>query len=238
LRALVTPGLNDLFIAEDSQQRIYGRQVVLGRYGIQIVGRSKRLTLNYRTTAENLAFAVGILSGAGFVDMEDSDAVSTGYRSARRGPTPVIYEAGGLPDELDKASELISGWIAGGAAAETVAVLVRDARARDIVSRGLRDRGVRMREVDNGDLGTGMPVVMTMHRAKGTEFSNVLLFGVGASSLPNVSAMSGLSESDRDDAILRERSLLYVATTRARDQLACTWSGLRSPLLPQMKEPY
>jgi superfamily I DNA/RNA helicase len=53
-----------------------------------------------------------------------------------------------------------------------------------------------------------------------------------------VSAMSGLSESDRDDAILRERSLLYVATTRARDQLACTWSGLRSPLLPQMKEPY
>jgi superfamily I DNA/RNA helicase len=78
---------------------------------------------------------------------------------------------------------------------------------------------------------------MTMHRAKGTEFSDVLLFGVGASSLPNPSVLNGLSESDRDDALLRERSLLYVAATRARDQLACTWSGARSPLLPQMKEP-
>jgi superfamily I DNA/RNA helicase len=237
LRALVETGPDDLFIAEDSQQRIYGRQVVLGRYGIKIVGRSKRLTLNYRTTAENLAFAVGVLSGADYVDMEDVAAASVGYRSARRGPKPILRGAEGPQEELDMAAELVAAWIARGNAAETVAVLVRDARARDLVSRGLRDRGLRMREVDSGDPGTGMPVVMTMHRAKGTEFSDVLLFGVGASSLPNPSVLNGLSDSDRDDALLRERSLLYVAATRARDQLACTWSGARSPLLPQMKKP-
>jgi superfamily I DNA/RNA helicase len=31
--------------------------------------------------------------------------------------------------------------------------------------------------------------------------------------------------------MLRERSLLYVAATRARDELALSWSGERSQLL-------
>ncbi len=57
LRALVAPGLNDLFLAEDSHQRIYGQRIVLSRYGINIVGRSRRLMLNYRTTAQNLRYA-------------------------------------------------------------------------------------------------------------------------------------------------------------------------------------
>lgn len=238
LRALVERGPNDLFIAEDSQQRIYGRQVVLGRYGIEIVGRSKRLTLNYRTTAENLAFAVGVLSGADFVDMEEFDAESYGYRSARRGPTPILREAKTVSDELGVAADLLRRWLDAGAAPETIAVLVRDNRASDMVARGLRDRGVQMREVDSGDPGSGRPLVMTMHRAKGMEFSNVLLFGVSAASIPSAVVTKGLSESDLGDALLRERSLLYVAATRARDQLACTWSGQGSPLLPNMKENY
>lgn len=57
LRALVGGHPNDLFIAENSHQRIYSRRVVLGQFGIRIVGRSQRLTLNYRTTAQNLLLA-------------------------------------------------------------------------------------------------------------------------------------------------------------------------------------
>ena len=34
-----------------------------------------------------------------------------------------------------------------------------------------------------------------------------------------------------DDAMLRERSLLYVAATRARDELAISWSGTASESL-------
>src|SRR5690606_35962921 len=49
LRSLVAPGPNDLFIAEDAHQRIYRQPTVLGRYGIRVVGRSRRLSLNYRT---------------------------------------------------------------------------------------------------------------------------------------------------------------------------------------------
>lgn len=34
-----------------------------------------------------------------------------------------------------------------------------------------------------------------------------------------------ISEQDQADAMLRPRSLVYVAATRARDVLAVTWSG-------------
>lgn len=236
LRALVASGPDDLFIAEDSQQRIYGRQVVLGRYGIGIVGRSRRLTLNYRTTAENLAFAVGVLSGASFTDVENTEAVSAGYRSARRGPEPILIGTETVSEELQAAADLVAGWLSDGLEPETVAVLTRDQRQRHFVMEGLRERGVQAREVDAGEASVGLPLVMTMHRAKGTEFSNVLLFGLGARAMPSPVATKGLTDSDLEDALLRERSLLYVAATRARDQLACTWNGERTRLLPEAVE--
>ncbi len=52
LRALVDEGPNDLFICEDSRQRIYGRKSTLSQCGIRIVGRSRRLTLNPYDRAE------------------------------------------------------------------------------------------------------------------------------------------------------------------------------------------
>lgn len=231
LRALVASGPDDLFIAEDSQQRIYGRQVVLGRYGIGIVGRSRRLTLNYRTTAENLAFAVSVLSGAAFVDVEDTEAVSAGYRSARSGPTPLLIGAETLSAEMQAGAALVTDWLTDGVEPAAIAVLTRDQRQRHLVVEGLRERGVHTQEVEAGTPGTGLPLVMTMHRAKGMEFSNVLLFGLSARTLPSPVITKDLADSDLDDALLRERSLLYVAATRARDQLACSWSGERTQLL-------
>ena len=86
VRALAAPGPNDLFLAEDSHQRIYGQRITLGRYGISIVGRSRRFTLNYRTTHENLRYALGILSGEQYTDLDDESETATGYRSAASRP--------------------------------------------------------------------------------------------------------------------------------------------------------
>ena len=75
LRALAGEHADDLFIAEDSHQRIYGQRIVLSQFGIRIVGRSQRLTLNYRTTAQNLAYAINVLEGGKYVDLEDDRGV-------------------------------------------------------------------------------------------------------------------------------------------------------------------
>jgi hypothetical protein len=232
LRALAAEGVNDLFIAEDSYQRIYGRPIVLRRSGINIVGRSRRLTLNYRTTAQNLGFAVSVLEGASFHNLEEAAEDRSGYHSARLGPTPRIIPCSGLGEELDRAAEVIKAWTADAAVEpETVAILVRDMRQRSTVVTGLSERGVTVRPVDNEKIKPGLPVAMTMHRAKGTEFTNVLLFGINEGSIPAALAAERYSDESWADAMLRERSLLYVAATRARDELVVMWSGDVSPLL-------
>jgi superfamily I DNA/RNA helicase len=237
LRALVGEHADDLFIAEDSHQRIYGRRVVLGQYGIRIVGRSRRLTLNYRTTAQTLAYALGILRGGDYVDLEDTRESATAYRSARSGPGPQIIGSGSLTKELDAAARTISDWVDRTDAPETIAVLVRDRWARDRVVAGLAERGVQIRSVDRESIRPGQAVAMTMHRAKGTEFSKVLLFDVSRDSIPAALKDQKYSEDASEDALLRERSLLYVAATRARDELAVTYKGSPSVLVEPLVEP-
>lgn len=84
-----------------------------------------------------------------------------------------------LTEELDEAAALIRSWSAeDGVLPETVAILVRDRHQRDRVVAGLGERGVEIRAVDSEAVRSGRPVAMTMHRAKGTEFARVLLFGV------------------------------------------------------------
>lgn len=55
LRAMVAPGNNDMFIAGDTHQRVYDNHVSLGALGINVRGRSARLSLSYRTTRSSPA---------------------------------------------------------------------------------------------------------------------------------------------------------------------------------------
>ena len=235
LRALVEPGPDDLFLAEDSHQRIYGKKITLSHYGIQVRGRSRRLTRNYRTTRQNLDVAFGILDPGTYEDME-GQAEEHHYVSPRSGPEPLLLHATDRADELSKAAELLTVWLeqdrdSEDSAPETIAILVRDRYQRDAVVNGLAQHGVEVRAVDREAAGRGRPVVMTMHRAKGLEFRKVLLFDVSINAIPRSLRDQQYSDADRDDALLRERSLLYVAATRARDQLAISWSGEASPLI-------
>ena len=72
---------------------------------------------------------------------------------------------------------------------------------------------------------------MTMHSAKGMEFERAIIIGAGADELPAMWQIKGLPEAEQEDVELRERSLLYVAATRARDELVITWTGDASKYL-------
>ncbi|MCK0093740.1 UvrD-helicase domain-containing protein [Rhodococcus sp. F64268] len=236
LRSLVAEGPNDLFIAEDSHQRIYGQPVVLKRLGIKIVGRARRLTLNYRTTAQNLHFAVSVLAGAEYKDLEQGEESTTEYRSARLGPDPRLVECKDPADELDQVAALIRSWIephdeGNKVDPSTIAVLTRGQNDRSQFVRALGERGIEARALDNSPATSGHVQVLTMHRAKGMEFSRVILAGVDNAHVPSAVTLRSIPEEEQAEALLRERSLLYVAASRARDALVVTWSGKRSELL-------
>jgi len=234
IRALAEPGPDDLFLAEDSHQRIYGQRIALSHYGIHIVGRSRRLTLNYRTTQQNLQYALGILAGEEYTGLTEEPDTARGYRSARRGPQPTLLPADSLTDLYDKVAGTVRSWLASGTAPETIGLLVPTRLEGESLPRALGERGVTAAFVDRDRTGPAKtPVVMTMYRAKGMEFAKVVLVGVGEGSMPRGYLLDAVPEEDRTDVLRRERSLLYVAATRARDELVVAYVGKPSELLPQ-----
>lgn len=245
LRACVAEGPNDIFIAEDSHQRIYGNPLTLSHFGISTRGRaSRRLTLNYRTTKENLEYALRILLGGDkeFLDAEGEKDSVVGYRSARSGRAPVILTATSEDEEFAVVAALIHGWLqeAEEASAEKgrkevrVGVMCRTRGQLSRVVSGLADEGIDAVQTKNAEQASHEQVsVMTMHGAKGMEFTHVVLMGVGKEVMPLRYQLKNLSEEDARAALQRERSLLYVAASRARDELVITTVGERSELLPE-----
>jgi DNA helicase-2/ATP-dependent DNA helicase PcrA len=63
----------------------------------------------------------------------------------------------------------------------------------------------------------------SMHAAKGLEWDAVFVVGLVDGVLPISQSLS------RPDAVEEERRLLYVAVTRAREQLTLSWSLARNP---------
>ncbi|MCH1866504.1 ATP-dependent DNA helicase UvrD2 [Nocardioides sp. CFH 31398] len=70
----------------------------------------------------------------------------------------------------------------------------------------------------------------TFHAAKGLEWDAVFLTGVQEGTLP-------ITYAEGPDAIEEERRLLYVGVTRARRDLAVSWSAARNPGGRQSRRP-
>ncbi|WEK61717.1 MAG: AAA family ATPase [Candidatus Microbacterium colombiense] len=231
LRALVAEGPDDLFIADDTHQRIYGQPTVLKRYGIAVQGRSRRLTLNYRTTLENLRYAMEILSGVAYSDAEAEDVTTAGYRSSRSGPAPATRPSKSDAAQFDAIADDVKRWIAEGVKPETIAILSASNTSSKKVQHGLGQRDVPVALLNSPRIAGGQPVALTMHNAKGMEFSRVVLFDVSDGSFPPPMAYKGVPDEEKPDLDKRFRSLLYVAASRARDELVVTWKGSPSGLL-------
>lgn len=229
LRALIPARANDLFLVGDGHQRIYGSVSRLGHCGIEIRGRSRRLRLNYRTTDEIRRRAVAVLEGLDFDDLDEDLDSLTGYHSLRNGPDPVVRLFGRERDEAAAFRACIAGWLEE-VPPESICVAARSNRA--LTERYvplLEEAGVpHVRINKDNDLGSLPPGVRvsTLHRMKGLEFPRVLVVGVEKGSTPPSWAMT------RGEAIRKkERCLLYVAMTRARDHLELMGYGEPSPFI-------
>lgn len=229
-RQLTRQGVDDIFVAEDPHQRIYARRVTSAEHGLSF-GSGRRLDVTYRTTTETLQWAKGVLEGHTFSDLAGEQPASRDY-ATRSGEVPRFFEAATPQEEREAAVAILQSWLEV-AAPEDIAVLVRSDGVRQLFADALNDAGIPSREAhDSARVEPGRVHVMTMHRAKGVEFARVLIFGAGSGELPAWPVRDLPPGEAREDGLLRERSLLYVSATRARDALAVTWCGARSEFVP------
>lgn len=240
IRALVPPQdgrgrPDDLFIVGDAHQRIYRHRVVLSQCGIDVRGRSRKLRINYRTTAQIRRAAVTVLEGLPFDDLDGGQDDQKGYLSLLQGQAPEIRLFETFDQEAAFVIEHIQALEAAGADPNTVCLV---GRTKEVLSRfegRLKESGIQVRRIqanEPDDTRQRGLRTATMHRVKGLEFRHVLLVGADSQTVPLAWALKDAGDvRSRKEVELRERALLYVAMTRARESLLITASGTLSPYL-------
>jgi superfamily I DNA/RNA helicase len=216
---------NSIFIVGDSHQRIYGRHAALGQAGIDIRGRGRKLRLNYRTTEETRNWAVRLLEGLAFDDLDAGRDDQKGYRSLLHGPSPEVHVFTSFDDEIsfivDRLVPLLSqpGEISSVCITARVVTLL-DQYAAELSRRGIATCSVTKDKREDRSL-PGVRLA-TLHRVKGLEFDVMIVAGVNRGVIPLPAAIEGSDEITRAEGQKSERALLYVAVTRARKQVLIT----------------
>lgn len=234
LRALVSPGENDLFLCGDPGQRIFrGRSSWLA-CGVDIRGRAHRLKVNYRTSREIRQLADHVLG-----QVLDEEGQDDPRRSISRfsGPHPELEPCTGASHQVDTVATWITARLQEGYQPGEIALFTRrrNPRLQEDLERVLN---VRTQALDDEAHDPERLTVTTMHRAKGMEYRAVILADVSRDELPSPQALQDtLDPSDRDALLESERQLVYVAMTRARERLLVTWQGERSALLGEAASP-
>ncbi len=227
LLALVGQGSDSLLLLGDTRQQIYARGSYVRLLGIPIGRRHVQLQINYRTTEQIRAAASQVAGGAyalngDFLGSDESISLLSGA-------APAIHTFATEAEEQQAVVSAIQEAIAD-MPPEEIAII---ARTNGIVAqyhRRLQAAGLPGTKLEGrGAAGPGVQL-MTIHRAKGLEFRAVFVVGCSADWFP-APYLGDDDEAGRAEHEARERRLLYVAMTRARELLWVSGAGGMSPLV-------
>lgn len=229
VRALAPRADNDLFLVGDPHQRIFSTPVRLSSCGIDIVGRSRKLHVNYRTTHEIREYAVKQYADAVRDDLDASTDDLRAYTSILQGPPPREAWFSDAGTEQAAVVEHVKGLL-DGASAEAIGVIVPTKDLVRSMTELLDAKGIPAVRVDDKDeLPEGLGVrVCTMHRSKGLEFHHVVVCGLGKPRYPYPLPPELMDEPVATrEHVEKQSNLLLVASTRARETLWVSGWGER-----------
>ncbi|MEW9553503.1 UvrD-helicase domain-containing protein [Nonomuraea sp. NPDC050783] len=212
LRAAAPRAPDDLFAVGDPHQRVTDTRVTLGAVGIP--AEQHTLEVSYRLPQELLSFVIRLRGGGPAPGLAEGVTDMHGYRATRHGERPLVraYESAGA--ELAGLRTTVESWLADGVPPGEIAVGARTARLAGQARQALTGLEVR---------------AATFRQLKGLEFERVALVGVAEGVVPEPPPDE---PGARARALQRERSILFVACTRARAMLHISYYGRGSPFLP------
>lgn len=224
---------DDLFIVGEVHQRIYKRPVVLRNCGIKVRGRSSNLRLNYRTTAQIGKWALNMIKGLNQVGFDGNESMLQGYRSLLKGNDPIVKNFATPEEEKNFIIENIKNLL-GTYQPESICLVARKNDLLEDYAKYLEENGITCRVLDRGDSyrQDGHVRLGTMHRVKGLEFTCVFIVAVNEGVIPSNTVIKGSTDNLLcAERLQKEKSLLFVAATRARDLLFISSYGEPSRFL-------
>ncbi len=214
---------NALFFAGDLGQRIFQQSFSWKSLGVDVRGRSRTLRINYRTSHQ-IRLQADRLLGPMVSDVDGITEDRSDTVSVFNGPQPTVHVLKTIRDEIESVASWISARSQAGFVPHEFGVFVRSDAQVDRASQAVAAAGLPFKVLDEHvDTESGYVSIGTMHLAKGLEFRAVVVMACDDEVIP----LQERIETVGDDADLQEvydteRHLLYVACTRARDELLVT----------------
>jgi mRNA-degrading endonuclease RelE of RelBE toxin-antitoxin system len=217
-------------IVGDGQQSIYPGGFGLREIGVDIVGRSRVLTANWRNTWSVWTAARAIMEGQAFDDL-DGDV---GLRPTGDEPEPLTV---GAPaelhilrsptEELELLGALVQERIDAGTHPGDIAILVEVRRKGEDAARALAAANIPTVKLERyeGEHADGV-LIGTFNRSKGLEFKEVFLPGLAAAEWPSRWFVPPELKGDqRAERLSLQLRTLFVGMSRARDRLTLLSGG-------------
>jgi len=227
---------NALFFAGDLGQRIFQQPFSWKALGVDIRGRSRTLRVNYRTSHQ-IRMQADRLLGPVATDVDGNSEDRSDTVSVFNGPAPVLQSFPDEPAEIAGVGAWLKGRAEEGLLPHEIGVFVRSPAQLPRAQAAVQAAGMACRILDEHvETTSGQVSICTMHLAKGLEFRAVVVMACDDEVIP----LQERIETVGDDADLQEvydteRQLLYVACTRARDQLLVTSVDPGSEFLDDMR---
>jgi superfamily I DNA/RNA helicase len=221
LRAL-DPTANSLFIALDSSQNIYRRRVTWRTLGIKIVGHTRVLRRNYRNTGPILSAAYRMIRDLDATQADPRElttALVVPDPTLRTGPTPEVK----CLESPDAARRHAKDWILDrlerGVLPADILILGHSRIGMKQMATWLCAENITASFLPDGR-ANGTVGVSTIHSSKGLDAGHVLIL--------NAHELDSLQGGEEEG-----RRLLYIAMTRARDEL-CVLSARPSSIMDEL----
>jgi hypothetical protein len=230
LRALTKEQANDLFLVGDPMQTIYARKINFTAIGINIRGtRSKRLRINYRTTEEIKKLAISVIQDIAFDNFDGEAEAKNGYLSLFHGEKPEYRLFKTKEEETDYLVDAIRQVQQARISLSEIAIASRTKEGCKEVKTALHYTKIPFIDLSSAALDKDSVRITTFHNLKGLEFKVVILCDVNNRSCPFLPYVyPNWSEEEQKSHLKGEKSLLYVAITRAIQKVIISGTGIKS----------
>jgi mRNA-degrading endonuclease RelE of RelBE toxin-antitoxin system len=237
LAALGAKRSNGVFFAGDLGQRIFQQPFSWKALGVDVRGRSFTLRINYRTSHQIRSQADRLL-GPELSDVDGITEKRGGTISTFNGPPPEILVSDSAEDEVKAVSQWLMARTKEGIVPHEIGVFVRSAAELDRARSAMKAAGLAFKVLDeNVETTSGHASISTMQLAKGLEFRTVVVMACDDEIIPLQERIQTVGDdADLEEVYATERNLLYVACTRARDQLLVTGVQPASEFLDDLRK--